>query len=68
MESTLVHITFFLKNGGQILKEHLEHLDFLDSWTYNTHKKKYIMVNTINIKKKLPNLYYIESEAFFEHN
>ena len=39
MESTLVHIVFFLKNGGKILKEHLEHLDFLHSWTYNTHKK-----------------------------
>ena len=33
MESTLVHIVFFLKNGGKVLEEHLEHLDFLDSWT-----------------------------------
>ena len=39
MESTLVHIVFFLKNGEKFLKEHLEHLDFLHSWTYNSHKK-----------------------------
>ena len=39
MESTLVHIVFFLKSGEAILKEHLEHLDFLHSWTYNPHKK-----------------------------
>ena len=68
MESTLVHTVFFLKNGEKNLKEHLEHLDFLHSWTYNPHKKNYIMVNTINIKKIIPNLYYIESKAFSEHN
>ena len=39
MEPTLVHIVFFLKNGGKILKEHLEQLDFLHSWTYNTYTK-----------------------------
>ena len=39
MESTLVYIVFFLKNEEKILKEHLEHLDFLHSWTYNTHKE-----------------------------
>ena len=39
MKSTLVHIAFFLKNGEQILKERLEHLDFLRSWTYNPQKK-----------------------------
>ena len=68
MESTLVHIAFFLKNRGKILKENLEQLDFLHSWTYNTHKKNYIMVNTINIKKKFLNLHYTESEALSEHN
>ena len=57
MESTLVHIVFFLKNGGKILKEHLEHLDFLQSWIYKHTQKNYIMVNAINIKKDLPNLY-----------
>ena len=31
--------SFFLKNGEKILKEHLEHLDFLRSCTYNAHKK-----------------------------
>ena len=25
--------------GGEDLKEHLEQLDFLHSWTYNTHIK-----------------------------
>ena len=28
MESTLVHIVFFLKNRRKILKENLEHLHF----------------------------------------
>ena len=37
MEFTLVHIVFFLNNGGEILKEHLEHLEH--SWTYNIHKE-----------------------------
>ena len=40
MESTLVHIAFFL-NGEKNLKENLEHLDFLRSWTYNLHKKRH---------------------------
>ena len=31
--------SFFLIKRGEILKEHLEHLDFLHSWTYNTHTK-----------------------------
>ena len=44
MESKLVHIVFFLKNGEKIKKknkqqQHLEHLTFLHSWTYNPHKK-----------------------------
>ena len=39
MESAVVNIVFFLKNGKKILKENLEHLDFLHSWTYNPHKK-----------------------------
>ena len=39
MESTQVHIGFFSKNEKIFLKEHLEHLDFSHSWTYNPHKK-----------------------------
>ena len=31
--------SFFLKKWENFLKEHLEHLDFLHSWTYNPHKK-----------------------------
>ena len=30
---------FFLKIGEKVLKENLEHLDFLHSWIYNSHKK-----------------------------
>ena len=41
MEYTLVHIVFFLKNWEKFLKENLEHLDFLHSWTYNPQKKLY---------------------------
>ena len=47
MKSTLLHIVFFLKNGENFLKENLEHLDFLHSWTYNP-QKNYIIVNAIN--------------------
>ena len=54
--------------GKKFLKENLKHLDFLHSWIYNPHQKNYIIVNTINFKNILPNLYYIESEAFSEHN
>ena len=36
MESAQV---FFLKSGKKILKENLEHLDFLHSGTYNPHKR-----------------------------
>ena len=32
--------SFFLKKREKkVLKENLEHLDFLHSWTYNPHKK-----------------------------
>ena len=41
MESTLVHIVFFLKNGEKFLKENLEHLDFLNSWSYNPQNELY---------------------------
>ena len=36
VESILVHVVFFLKNGGKFLKEHL---GFLHSWIYNAHRK-----------------------------
>ena len=41
MKSTLVHIAVFFtyKMGKKYLKENLEHLDFLHSWTYNPHQK-----------------------------
>ena len=71
MESTLVHIVFFLKNGGDFKRTFrtlLQDLqDFLHSWTYNTHKKLYNGKYNKYLKS-LPNLYYIESEAFSDHN
>ena len=64
MGSTLVKIVFFLKNGENFLKEHLEHLDFLRSWifytvlhsldflhSYTDPHKNYIIANTINFQK-----------------
>ena len=58
MGSTLVKIVFFLKNGENFLKEHL---DFLRSWifytvlhsldflhSYTDPHKNYIIANTIN--------------------
>ena len=65
---TSAYSFFFLKNREKFLKEHLEHLDSLHSWTYNPHIKNYIIANTINFKNFLLNFYYIESEAFSEHN
>ena len=67
MESSLEHIVFFLKNRRNILKENLDHLHFLHSWTYNP-QKNYTNVNKINFTFFLPNLYYIKSEAFSELN
>ena len=48
MEYTLVYIAFFLKNGEKFLKENLENLDFLHSWTYNP-QKNYVIVNAISL-------------------
>ena len=43
MESTWSACSFFLKKlGEKFLKENLEHLGFLHSWTYNPQKKLYI--------------------------
>ena len=64
MESTLVHIVFFLNNGEK-LKENLKHIDLLHNII---HIKNCVSVNTINFKNLLPNFYYIESQAFSEHN
>ena len=41
MESTLLHVAFFKKNEETFLKEYVEQLDFLHSWTYNPRKKIY---------------------------
>ena len=64
MESALVYILLFLKNREKKFKRKLKALRFFTQ-IYNPHQKNYIIVNTINIS---PNLYYIESEAFSEHN
>ena len=64
MESTLVHIVFFLNNGEK-LKENLEHIDLLHNII---HIKNCVSVNTISFKNLLRNFYYIESQAFSEHN
>ena len=58
--------SFFLKKWRKNFKEKLR---TLRSFTqYNPHKKNNITANTINSKNFLPNLYYIESEAFSEDN
>ena len=67
MEYTLVDIAFILKNEEKFLKENLEHLDFLHSWTYNPQKRLY-NCKCNKFKFFLPNFNYIESGAFFEHN
>ena len=41
MESTLVHIAFFLKNWKKFLKENFEHLDVLHSCTHHPYKRLY---------------------------
>ena len=38
---TSAYSFFFLKTEKIFLKENLENLDFLHSWTYNPHKKIY---------------------------
>ena len=41
---TLAHQLPYPRGGGEgggILKEHLEHLNFLHNWTYNTRNKLY---------------------------
>ena len=37
----------FLKKSRKSFKEHLEHLDFLHSWTYNSHKKIMLRVTKV---------------------
>ena len=62
MESTLVHIVFFLKKWGKNFKRKLRALRF---FTQLLQKRFYkIILNKINVKNSLPNLYYIESERF----
>ena len=59
MESTQVH-TVFVRKKRKKIKENLEHLDFLHSWTYNPHKYIYNYKNDhFFLKKKLINLYCI---------
>ena len=60
MESTLVHIVFFLKKWGKNFKRKLRALRFFTQLL----QKSYIILNKINFKNSLPNLYYIESERF----
>ena len=49
-------LLFFKKT---FLKGNLEHSGFFLSWTYNPHKKSYMIVNTKSFLKKLTNMYYI---------
>ena len=59
MESTQVH-TVFVRKKIKKIKENLEHLDFLHSWTYNPHKCIYnYKKDNFFFKKKLINLYCI---------
>ena len=60
MESTLIHIVFFLKKWGKNFERKLRTLRFFTQFL----QKSYIIVNTMNLKKILPNLYYIKSERF----